>query len=276
MWVRPGHLGLLAADVGRAPLRRALQRVERARAEVAVDVAAAELGERGAGVDDPAGHGAALGVRVLGDGPDELAGLVELVALDAVGALEGAPAEVLRRLVGLEQHAVDLLHLVLADVADPQLAERGVEGEAPGVAQAGQDDVPARLRLPDVGGEDLAELVPRGPGPCGSGRRRRRRRRARGRGARRGRTGAGRRCGSPRAGRRRAARAAARGSACRPCGPRTPPRACRPSGPTSAGRRGGPSRSRGGRRSRAGPARRRAGAGRRGRARPCGACRRGG
>src|SRR5688500_10320395 len=85
----------------------------------------------------------------------ELARLVELVALDALRALEGAPAEVLRRLVGLEQHAVDLLEVVLADVADPQLAERGVEREAPRVAQAGQDDVPARLRLADVGGEDL-------------------------------------------------------------------------------------------------------------------------
>ena len=47
--------------------------------------------------------------------------------------------------------------MVLADVADPDLAERGVEGEAPRVAQADQLDPP--VDLVDVGGEQLAELV---------------------------------------------------------------------------------------------------------------------
>ena len=106
------------------------------------------------------------GCGYCGDRPDQLAGLVELVAVHALGALEGAPAEVLGRLVGLEQDAVDLLDAVLADVADPQLAERGVEGEPPRVAQAAEHDVPCGLRLAHVGGEDLAELllrVLRGP-----------------------------------------------------------------------------------------------------------------
>src|SRR6185436_8613691 len=92
-------------------------------------------------------------------GPDQLAAVVELVVAHALAALEGAPAEVLGRLVGLEQHAVDLLDGVLPDVADPELAERGVEREAPRVAQAGQDHVPSWPRLPDVGGEDLPEPI---------------------------------------------------------------------------------------------------------------------
>ena len=99
-------------------------------------------------VDDAAGDRAAAPACVYcGDGPDELAGAVEQSwPLDPLGALERAPAEVLGRLVGLEQHAVDLLDVVLADVADPDLAERGVEREAPRVAQAGQHDVASRGR----------------------------------------------------------------------------------------------------------------------------------
>ena len=258
MWVRPGTLACSRRTSVARPSGVPGQRPQRARAEVAVDVAAAELRQRRAGVDDAARHRAALGVRVLRDGPDQLAAVVELVVAHALAALEGAPAEVLGRLVGLEQHAVDLLDGVLADVADPQLAERGVEGEPPRVAQAGEHDVPAGLRLPRRRRRGSCRAARPGPARCAAGRTRRRRRRGRGRGARRGRTAAGRRCGSPRAGRRGAARAAARARSCRRGRPGTRPRACRPPGRTSAGRRGGRSRSRDGTRSPAGPARRRA------------------
>ena len=98
-------------------------------------------------------------MRVLRGGPHELAVGQRVVALgDALGALERAPAEVLRRLVGLEQDAVDLLDVVLPDVADPDLAERGVEREAPRVAQADQLDAPARPAL-DARGQQLAQPV---------------------------------------------------------------------------------------------------------------------
>ena len=151
---------LLAPDVLRAALGRAAQGPQRAGAEVAVDVAAAERGQRGAAVDDAAGDGAvAVAVLVGRDGPDELARVVEVVAVDPRRALERAPAEVLRRLVELERHAVDLLDLVLADVADPDLAERGVEPEAPRVAQAGEHDLPVR-RAVDGRGDQLAEQLP--------------------------------------------------------------------------------------------------------------------
>ena len=127
------------------------------------------------------------------------------------------PAEVLRRLVELERDAVDLLDLVLADVADPHLAERGVEPEAPRVAQPGQHDVAsAASRRVDVGGQQLAEQVARVLRGALAGRTRRRRRRGRGTAGRRGRRRAGRRCGSPRAARRAAARGAA-GRSCRAC-----------------------------------------------------------
>jgi hypothetical protein len=49
--------------------------------------------------------------------------------------------------------------VVLADVGDPDLAERGVEAEPPRVAQAGQDGLELGLAVVDVGGEDLAERV---------------------------------------------------------------------------------------------------------------------
>ena len=99
-------------------------------------------------------------MRVAGDGPDELAGAVEreVVALGRPAALERVPAEILRRLVGLQQHAVDLLDIVLADVADPDLAERRIEREAPRVAQAGQCHAPVGTRRLDVDREQLAEL----------------------------------------------------------------------------------------------------------------------
>jgi hypothetical protein len=214
-------------------------------------------------------------VGVGGDGPDQLARAVEVVTGDAVGALEGAPAEVLRRLVVLEQHAVDLLDVVLADVADPQLAQRGVEREAPRVAQPAHDDLQRGSAAPT----SAATILPSRSSASWavrSGSNARRRRPARGTGARRGRTRAGRRCGSPRAGRGRGAAAAGPGRSCRRRPPGTRPRACRPWYRTSVGRAAGPSQSRDGRRCPAGPARPPRARARRGRARCCGARRRGG
>ena len=194
------------------------------------------------------------------DRPDELAAAIELVAVDPVGALERAPAEVLRRLVELEQHAVDLLDLVLADVADPDLAERGVEPEAPRVAQAGEHDVPPRqLRASTSAAISLPSRLLRVLGGPARVERAAAVAEARGRAARRGRTRAGRRCGSPPAGRRSSS--CAHGPRRRSCAVLrargTRRRGCRRCGPTSAGTGAGWWRSRGGRRCRAGPARRR-------------------
>ena len=62
---------------------------------------------------------------------------------EARAALERAPAEVGAAALAAA-HEVDLLDLVLADVADRQVAGAAVEGEAPGVAQAVAVDLPAR------------------------------------------------------------------------------------------------------------------------------------
>ena len=100
-------------------------------------------------------------MRVDGHRPDELARAARGSRSRAVrfDALERRPAEVLRRLVGLERHAVDLLDLVLAHVADPQLAERrgrtrSARGCAGRRATTCQRGVAPRV---DVGGEELAE-----------------------------------------------------------------------------------------------------------------------
>ena len=65
MCVRPGTLACSRRTSVARPSGVPGERPQRARAEVAVDVAAAELRQRRAGVDDAAGHRAALGVRVL-------------------------------------------------------------------------------------------------------------------------------------------------------------------------------------------------------------------
>ena len=153
MWVSCGTRGALAPDVvDLAPRpRRAATTARRSRSR------RRRSGARGwaalaPAVDGPAGDRAARRRVVVGrDGPDEVAVAVERVARAIrLVALERAPAQVLRRLVELEQDAVDLLDLVLADVADPDLAQRRVEPEAPGVAQPGEHDLPVAACAPST------------------------------------------------------------------------------------------------------------------------------
>ena len=65
-------------------------------------------------------------------------------------ALVARPAEVLDDRVGRVDDPVDLLPVVPADVADPELARPGPEREAERVAQAVGDD-PARVRVGAAG-----------------------------------------------------------------------------------------------------------------------------
>src|SRR3954462_321940 len=97
-------LRALAADVICAPRRRARERPQRARAEVTEEVAALQRRNRGAPVDVASDHGAADLVRIGGDRPHELSRAVEgeVLALGPLSPLERVPAEVLRRLAGLE------------------------------------------------------------------------------------------------------------------------------------------------------------------------------
>ena len=125
---------------------------------------------------------------------------------------------------------VDLLDLVLADVADGQVAVGAVEREAPRVAQAVGVDLAAGARAPDERVRRRDRVRPCRPTPAGrcagscraasrgsarcrgrrAGRCRRRRRRCRCRAARRGRRRACRRCGWA-----RGRPCAARGARCR-------------------------------------------------------------
>ena len=72
--------------------------------------------------------------------------LARVVAGLAAGALVAGPAEVLDAGVGRVGDAVDLLPVVPADVADPELVGAGPDREAERVAEAVGDD-PARVRV---------------------------------------------------------------------------------------------------------------------------------
>src|SRR5829696_7255217 len=118
-------------------------------ADVAEDVAAVEGRHRAVADHHAAGDGAvAPAVEALDDRP-HVAGR-RLARRIPAAALERAPAEVL---AAAAAHEVDLLDLVLADVADRQVAVAAVEREAPGVAQAVGVDLAAGARAP-------AERVP--------------------------------------------------------------------------------------------------------------------
>jgi hypothetical protein len=105
---------------------------EASRAEVAVVVDAA--------VRVAAGHGAAEVVVVLGDGIDQPAGVAVARRVEAARAFLEAPAVVLA--AGARGRLeIDLLGLVLADVADVEVAGRAVEGDLPRVAQAVSPDL---------------------------------------------------------------------------------------------------------------------------------------
>ena len=115
------------------------QAVDLAGAEVAVDVGAAQPGDGVAAVDVAADDGAGCAVEgVLPDGRDGALAVAVVAGTEAVVALEDVPA-----VVAAPLDDVDLLPLVLADVAGPQLAGLAVEGETPGVAEAVSPDLGA-------------------------------------------------------------------------------------------------------------------------------------
>ena len=143
------------------------QRPDPRGAVVAVDVRAPEGRDGLAAVHEPAGHRAAVvAVLVLEDRHPGVRGVLVIVV--AGRSLVGAPAEVgaLPRAVG-RRDVVDLLDGVLPDVADPEVAGGGVEGEPPRVAQPGAPDlrpcVPARrvrvVRGDGVGGVAVGRRV---------------------------------------------------------------------------------------------------------------------
>ena len=102
--------------------RPAVRPLQLAGAVVGEHVHTGERRDRRAAVDVSTGHGApaGAGVRVLVDRGRRAVGRV---AREAVGSLEAVPAEVVARALA-GGHEVDLLPLVLADVADPEVARR--------------------------------------------------------------------------------------------------------------------------------------------------------
>ena len=112
-----------------------------ARAVVAVQVGARELGQGGVAHDVAAGDRARGAVRVLDDRQDgSRRGAGRSVARIGVQALVLVPAVVGARAVARGGGEVDLLVAVLADVADDEVAGVAVVGEAPRVAQAVGED----------------------------------------------------------------------------------------------------------------------------------------
>ncbi len=99
--------------------------------EVAEQVTALEVGQRRPAINVAAGHGAALGVRVVQHGVREPGGGAAGGRVVAGKALAETPPVVAAAL-----DDVDFLARALADVARPQPARGAVEAEAPRVAQA--------------------------------------------------------------------------------------------------------------------------------------------
>ena len=102
-------------------------------------------------------------MRVLGDREDELAGPDRLV-LEPLARLVHVPAEVLEPRAHARQ-IVDLLQLVLADVADVEVAGAAVEREPPRVAEAECLDPDSlgrdvhREKLPEEGAHVLRAVL---------------------------------------------------------------------------------------------------------------------
>src|SRR6266511_4505419 len=125
-------------------------------AHVAVEVGALQAADLGAPIDVPTDHrAAAVVVVVLVDRWDRTR---RRAAVEATSSFQPVPAEV-RAGGPAQRDGVDLLHDVLADVADPKVAGGAVEREAPRVAQAKRPDLgagapPAHERV--VGGHLVA------------------------------------------------------------------------------------------------------------------------
>src|SRR3954453_9165764 len=133
----------LGPDRARLALCTRGEAPDRAGAVVAEHVAAGHRRNSGAAIHIPACDRAPLAVRVDQLRGDEIS-LAHERLLRVIGrrALEAAPA-VVRKLAGPRGGAkVDLLPVLLADVADPEVAVGAVEREAPWVADAETDDLP--------------------------------------------------------------------------------------------------------------------------------------
>ena len=123
------------------PAGREPRGLDHAAAEVAEHVAPVEVEPRVA--HDHAARDRAVAVAVRADDHRRDVAGRRLAGRVARAALERPPAEV-RAAPAAARHEVDLLVLVLADVADREVARAAVEREAPRVAQAVRVDLAAR------------------------------------------------------------------------------------------------------------------------------------
>src|SRR5207247_4497618 len=112
------------------------------RAPVAEVVAARRGGHRLAAVDIPAGHGAALTVRIRRDRKDQVTACARGAAGEPRAPLVHAPAVVPKRADLSARPDVDLFPRALPHVRDVKVARLAIEREAPRIAQAVCDRLP--------------------------------------------------------------------------------------------------------------------------------------
>jgi hypothetical protein len=98
-------------------------------------------------------------VRVDADRLDELAALGRSSRGVPRVAFEQSPPVVRESHKLCARPKVDLLPLVLADVADVQVAGDAIEGEPPRVAQPVGDELPARAANEGINARQLAETI---------------------------------------------------------------------------------------------------------------------
>src|SRR6266850_6711488 len=123
---------------------------DRARAEIGEEIPAEDAGHLAAAIPVASDHGTAEIVVVLENGQHETGLIAARRRIEAVAALHDPPSVVLAARAGRGLQ-IDLLPLVLSDVADEQGAGEPVEGEAPGIAKAERPDLRKRAGHADEG-----------------------------------------------------------------------------------------------------------------------------
>jgi hypothetical protein len=146
----PGERRQLLHPVGSDRLRAVgTQRPDASACEIGKEVVAVQGRQARAPRDDAAGDRLAGGARVIPDRGDERGGRRWIGPRARDVALAVVPA-----VVAAAHDEVDFLARPLADVGTPELTVRGVEGDAPRIAQSGRPELGAHRGRIDRGAEE--------------------------------------------------------------------------------------------------------------------------